>query len=274
MATKKASPGKAIVKWQDKFASAAKAAREQVKTIGGGVGVKFGRGSITVGGNTVPGGKLVCVILGSCAFNAWYEADYDPSDAQPPDCYAFSNLVGDPEMAPTDDVHNKQADLCANCPKNEFGSAKTGRGKACGNNIRLGLITEKDAEDADGISTAELATAKVSPTNLKHYAGYVKMLDEEHGRPPWAVVTEVSSFDDPVTQIRLEFKMVEVIEADDILTALEKRVDSVEEDLMKPFPPPTERSVKKPAATGVGRGNKFAGKSKPAPVATAARGRR
>ena len=259
MATKTAAKkSTAIVRWDEKFAKHAKAAREQVKNIGGGVGVKFGRGSISVGGNTVPGGKLECIVAGSCALNTWYEADYDPNDAQPPDCYAFALVGDDPEMAPCAEAANKQSDLCQGCAKNEFGTAKVGRGKACGNNIRLGLILAKDAEEAGDIAAAEIATAKVSPTNTKHWAGYVKMLDDEHGRPPWAVVTEISSFDDPKTQIRLEFRMVDLIEDDAILTALEKRVDKVQEDLQRPYPAPTEKTA--PVKRAVGRAAKFAAK--------------
>lgn len=254
MASKKTT---AIVPWDQKFAKYAKEQKEQVKNIGsGGVGVKFGRGSITVGGSTVPGGKLECVILGSCALNAWYDADYDPNDVQPPDCYAFSIVSDDPEMAPHEQATNKQSDLCADCEKNVFGSAKTGRGKACGNNIRLGLVTAKDAEDANAISTAELATAKVSPTNLKNFAGYLKAIEEEHGRPLWAVVTEISSHDDPKTQIRLEFKLVELIEDNDVLEALEKRFLKIQDVLQTPYAAPTERP--KPVARGK---QKFAGKA-------------
>jgi hypothetical protein len=254
---KKAAKTTALVPWTEKFAKYAKDTKEQTKNIGtGGVGVKFGRGSITVGDTPVKGGKLECVIIGSCALNKWYEADYDPTDRQPPDCYAFSVISDDPEMAPSASAANKQSETCVDCEKNVFGSAKKGRGKACANTIRLGLLTAKDAEDADGVGTAELATAGISPTNLTHYKKYTDLLEEEYGRPPWAVVTEVASYDDPKTQIRLEFKMVELIEDNDILQALEKRFLKIQDVLQKPFAAPQER-VAKPAV----RSNaKFAGK--------------
>lgn len=258
----KAAPKKkstAIVSWDAKFSQYAKAAKEQTKGIGtGGLGVKFGRGSITVGGLTIPNGKLECIVLGSCALNAWYEADYDPSDAQPPDCYAFAIVAGDAEMAPHPDAADKQSELCADCEKNQFGTAKTGRGKACGNNIRLGLITAKDAEDAKSISTAELALAKVSPTNLKNWAGYVDALESEHGRPPWAVITEISSHDDPKNQIRVEFKLVDTITDDDILAALEKRFLKIQDALQQPYGPKIDRPKQ---TRPVARNQKFAGKA-------------
>ncbi len=247
----------AIVPWDQKFAQYAKESKEQVKNVGtGGVGVKFGRGSIAVGGTTVPGGKLECVIVASCALNAWYASDYDPNEAAPPDCYAFANVVGAEDMAPHEQAPDKQCATCIECEKNQFGSAKTGRGKACNNTVRLGLLLAKDCEGGEDAASAELATAKVSPTNTKHWAGYVKMLADDHGRPPWAVITEVSSHDDPKTQIRLEFKMVELIEDDAVLAALEARVAKTQEALQEPFQAAAERP--KPVAKNA----KFAGRER------------
>ena len=257
----------AIVPWDKKFAQYATAAQEQVKSVGAdGVGVKFGRGSIEVGGLAVPEGRLECVVIGSCALNAWYEADYDPNDAQPPDCYAFAVLTDDETMAPHEACTNKQAELCSECDKNQFGTAKTGRGKACGNNIRLGLITAKDAEDADSAKIAELAIAKISPTNRKNWAGYVKALKEEYNRPPWGVVTEISSHDDKKNQIRVEFKFVDLISDEDVIDVLEKRYLKIQDKLQQPYGPKIDRP--KPAPRG---SQKFAAKPKPAPTAKAGR---
>lgn len=253
MATKKAAAkSTSIVKWDEKFAKYAKESKEQVKNIGvGGVSIKFGRGRISIGENEIKGGKLECVILGHCALNRWNSQPYDADNPQPPDCYAFALVNDDPEMAPHPSAPHKQAEKCADCEKNQFGTALVGRGKACGNTIRLGILTSKDAEDAEGISTAELATAGISPTNLTHFKKYLDAVSEEHGRPLWAVVTEISSHDDPKTQIRLEFKLVSLIEDDDILNALEKRFLKVQDSLQKPFSAPTERTNgKKPAAGG------------------------
>ncbi len=258
MATKKvAGKSTSLVKWDEKFSKYAKESKEQVKNIGtGGVGIKFGRGRIHIGDNEVKGGKLECVIIGHCALNRWNEQPYDADNPQPPDCYAFALVNDDPEMAPHAMAANKQSDKCADCEKNQFGTARVGKGKACGNTIRLGILTAKDAEDAEGISTAELATAGVSPTNLQHFKKYLDAVSDEHGRPLWAVVTEISSHDDPKTQIRLEFKMVSLIEDDDALNALEKRFLKIQDVLQRPFSAPSERS----APVKAGGNKKFAAK--------------
>jgi hypothetical protein len=261
VATKKAAKNTAIVRWDEKFAQYAKQSTDQVANVGGGgTSIKFGRGKIEVGGVPVPNGRLECVVLGSCALNAWYGAKYDPSDVQPPDCYAFADEYGDKDMKPHEAVTDPQADTCAECEKNEFGTADNGKGKACGNNIRLGLLTAKDVEDADDAGSAELASAKVSPTNAKHYAAYVKLVAEDYGRPPWAVVTEISSHDDPKTQIRLEFKFVSLIEDDDILSKLETRFLKIQNLLQVPFAPKTERPAR--PVKSVAKSSKFAGKGK------------
>lgn len=258
---KTSSKSTAIVQWSEKFAKYARAEKQQVANIGGGgPTVKFGPGSIVVAGASMPGGKLECVIIGYCAFNGWYGGKpYDPNDPQPPECYAFAEIAG-PEMAPHKKASNPQAKLCSECEHNQFGTALVGNGKACGNNIRLGLITAKDCEEADGISTAELALAKVSPTNLKEWRGYVDAVTET-GRPVWAVVTEIQSL--PTTTGMaghvLKFRKVDDIEDGDILEALEARYLKVQEVLQEPFGPPIERQVKRGPAAG--KNAKFAGKS-------------
>lgn len=257
MATKKTS-SKALVPWEEKFAKYTKDSTESVKNIGsGGLSVRFRPGSIEVGGLTVPNNRLECVVLGNCAFNAYYEGKYDPDNPAPPDCYAFA-IVDDEEMAPHADCTDPQAETCHTCEKNEYGSAETGRGKACGNKQRLALFATSDIEEAENISTAELAMAVVSPTNLKAWAGYVRAVAEEHGRPPWGVITQISAHSDPKTQIRLEFKLVDLIEDVEVLDALESRLAKVQEFLQQPFAPMTEAPAKKTPAKKSSR--KFAGK--------------
>lgn len=264
MATKKAAAKKssstALVPWEERFSKYGVEGQKQVASIGtGGMSIKFGRGKIEIGDKLVPNNKLECVIVGSCALNRWNKDAYNPDNKQPPDCYAFALISDDPEMAPHAAATSKQSTLCGECEKNVFGTATTGKGKACANTIRMGILTAKDCEDAAAIAMAELATGGVSPTNLTHFKKYLETILSEYGRPLWAVVTEISSHDDPKTQIRLEFKLVALIEDDDVLTALEKRYLKVQDTLQKPFAAPTENKTavaKKPS----GGNQKFAAK--------------
>jgi hypothetical protein len=274
MATKKAASAKAgkstaIVPWTEKFAAYAKQTTEQVKDIGGGIGIGFGHNDITVAGNSV-GKSIEVIILGSTPHNKWFKSGFDQNNKQPPDCYAFApldpehpglTLLGtDPNMAPHPASVNKQSTTCAACDKNVFGTATVGKGKACANTMRLGLLVAKDIKDEDSARSADVATGGVSPTNLKHYKKYVAMLESEHGRPPWAVITEITSHDDKATQIRLEFKLVDLIEDDDILTELEKRFLKIQDELQKPYPAPTDDKPAK--SVSAGKNAKFAGGKK------------
>jgi hypothetical protein len=259
VATKKAAKQKstALVPWTEKFAQYAKQSTEQVKNVGvTGVSVKFGHGTIEVAGKPVPSGKLECVILGSCALNAWNQNAYDPNNTQPPDCYAFATVYGDKDMMPHPQAPLKQSTTCADCEKNQFGTASTGKGKACANTIRMGLLVAGDIEDADAATAAEMATAKASPTNAKHFKAYVDMLEAEYHRPPWSVITEISSLHDDATQIRLEFKLVDPIDDDDILTALEKRFLKIQDVLQQPFNAAAPKAAPKPNAKYAGKGKR------------------
>lgn len=277
MATKKAATkSTALVKWDEKFAKYAKDQKAQVANIAaGGIGISFGPGIINVGGVSV-GNKLEVIILGFCAHNTFYKTKYNAADKTPPDCYSFSVIADDPEMKPHTASADPQAEGCAECDHNAYGSAENGRSKACGNNLRLGILLSKDVDDAASVLGADLATGKVSPTNGKYYKAYTDNLEEEHSRPVWAAVTEITSHPDPTTQIRLEFKLVELIENVEIIEALEKRFLKVQDTLQQPYAAPVDR----PAPPARGRNNvaKFAGKAAGKPTGKAApaptRGRR
>lgn len=258
-----ASSSTALVPWTERFSKYAKEGKEQVANIGSsGQSITWGHGKISIGDQNIANGKMECIILGSCALNRWNKMKYDAKNPQPPDCFAFALVADDPEMAPHLAATNRQSEKCAECDLNKFGTAETGKGKACSNTMRMGIFVSKDTEDAMSISTAELYTAGVSPTNLKHYKKYLDSILDEYDRPLWAVVTEITAHDDNDTQIRLEFKLVELIEDDDILTALEKRFLKVQETLQKPFSAPREQQV--PAGRGsskTGASQKFAKKA-------------
>lgn len=276
MATKKvAAKSTALVKWDEKFAKYAKDQKAQVANINaGGVGISFGPGIINVGGAGV-GNKLEVIVLGFCAHNKFYKTKYNSSEKTPPDCYSFSIIFDDKEAKPHEASTEPQADSCGECDNNVFGSAENGKGKACANALRLGILLSKDVDDAASVLSAEIATANVSPTNGKYYKAYTETLEEEHSRPVWAAVTEITSHPDPNTQIRLEFKLVELIENVEIIEALEKRFLKVQDTLQQPYSAAIDKPA--PAARG-GRNNtaKFAGKAagKAAPAPAPTRGRR
>lgn len=266
MATKKAaSKGAAIIKWDEKFAAAAKKTKEQTADIGaGGEGIKWGHGTITVGKDKeIKSGKIEVIIAGFIFHKKYFENSYDADNPEPPDCYAFSILSNpkSPDLHPHPNAPSKQDDGrgCAECDKNVFGTARQGNGKACADTERLGLILADDCDDAESTKLAEIRTAGVSPTNLRHYKKYVDDVADEHGRPPWAVVTEITSLHDDKTQIRLEFRMVSLIDDDDVLTVLEARSEKAQETLSAPYAVMDKtKGAGKKGDSRTGAGRKFA----------------
>lgn len=262
MATKKAAakkPGTSLIPWQERFDKSAAVGLAQVKNVGATFkSIKFGRGTINVGDDVVKSGAIECIILGSSPLKRWNKDAWDADNPKAPDCYAFPLIVDDPDAKPHPASPDKQSEDCATCEQNAFGTAKQGTGKACADTIRMGILIGKDVEDGDTALNAEMYSGSASPTNQKYYAKYVKWVAENHGnRPLWAVVTEISSHNDPKTQIRLEFKMVSIIEDDDVLLALEKRSEKVTEELTKPFSASVDKG-KTPAKGSKNR--KFAAK--------------
>ena len=82
--------------------------------------------------------------------NQYYAQAFGEGEQGPPDCASSDGIRPDGG----DDI---QADCCKGCPKNEYGSAPDGRGKACQNTIRLYIL-----QDGEIIPTV----LKASPSSL------------------------------------------------------------------------------------------------------------
>jgi len=128
-------------------------------------------------------GPLNAVILDWRNFNRYYTKAYDPQNPTPPDCFAIAKDLG--EMAPHEDASDPQSEKCQGCPMNEFGSAATGRGKACRNTVRLAVVPP-DADDS-----FEPWLLNVAPTSLKSWTSYVNQL-QAVGKLPIQSVAEIA----------------------------------------------------------------------------------
>lgn len=124
---------------------------------------------------------LRLVIVDFNSRNEFYPGAYDKDNITPPACVAIGeNPV---RLVPLDSSPEKQADSCAECPNNVFGSS--GAGKAC-KNSRLLVVLPPDAEP-----DTPLWQIKVSPTAIKGFDGYVNSLATRMGLAPFQVVTTV-----------------------------------------------------------------------------------
>jgi hypothetical protein len=98
---------------------------------------------------------------------------------------------------------------CKTCPKAAWGSAiKNGvpsRGKACAESRRLALIPHTALESTESILGAEIAIAKLPVTSIRFWSAYVNRLSSVLKRPPFAVITEISTEPHPKHQFHVHF---------------------------------------------------------------------
>lgn len=211
------------------------------------------------------GDTLRVVVLDHSCENAYYPEKFDPSDPQPPACYALGREEGD--LAPHEKAEDPQSEACDGCPMNDFGSADGGRGagKACKNTRRILVVLEESLEDME---EATVAMIQPPPTSVKHWGGYVKQLNSLTKRPPICFVTEVSLHPHKDNQYEMRFKSAGEVDRKVVTQLLERR-RAVESMLFEPYGPRVERE-KKPA-----RSQKFARDAKkPAAKKPAPRGRK
>ncbi len=235
--TKTAVPGTSLARWDEKLASMAKQAKQAVSGIGGGGNfISLKGGNLSYQGKVIPGNKMNVIVIDWCRENQKYDAAFDESNPQSPDCYAFGLVTEDIKlMGPKpEDVAHPCNPTCFDCEYRQWGSADVGKGKACSEVARLALIAEGEFGE---VETAEIAYLKVPVTSMTYWAGYVRQLDEVYHKPPMAFVTELSV----VPQQKrpgwhVEAKMVSAIEDAEAFTALFKRYDEVSKTIAFPYP--------------------------------------
>lgn len=181
---RKKSAGKALVSMADIEKQLAIEAEDisNVEPSYGGTNISTAGKRFVVNDTQLPD-PLRVIIVAHAFTNTWYDAAWDPNDPSPPACFALADVPMD--MAPNEKSPNVQAPACDECELNEFGSAPTGKGKACQNGRRLIVMMADDNAD-----NPQLATLHVSSTGIKAYGQYVRGLAKIHKRPPHGVVTE------------------------------------------------------------------------------------
>lgn len=113
-----------------------------------------------------PTKEISGIIMFGAKYKAFYAEEYDADVKQPPDCYSHDG------RAPEADVKARQNPVCKTCPKNQFGSAKTGKGKACRDIRRLFLLTSVEA----GQETIMPMQLNVTPSSIKNWDDYLGKL--------------------------------------------------------------------------------------------------
>lgn len=285
MAPRKPTPaatGTALVDWEAEMARDAQVAAKAEANAGGGDFFSLKGGILTFGGAAIEGNQMAAIIVDSVFENAFNDEKYDPDNPQPPKCFAFARAEED--LGPHDVVReagnaqNGEAEdpaFCKGCPWNEWGSADTGRGKACKNTRRLGLIPagkihpktgEFELGDEAYLRDSGLGILRIPVTSVKPYATYVKQLQGVYSRPPYGFVTLIKVVPDAATQFKVHFEPLEPLPLP-LIPMIKQRQKEAESVLFAPYPVPAEAPP--PPARGRGRAapasaKATAGKSAPA----------
>lgn len=230
-------------------AAVARATEESVQT-----GQFFGTkgGVLTFNGSPIKDNKMQVVVVDHILANMYYTGKFDVNNPAPPVCYAFGRADGD--MTPHEKSSDKQNAGCRGCPMNDYGTADTGRGKACKNSRRLACISADLIDKPDNILDAQVAYLGVPVTSVKGWAGYVRQVADTFGRPPLGVVTEVLLTPDADKQFIMSFRCIEQIADKKALGLLLAKQKLVANEIAFPFPDLEDMPARQPARKGKGGG--------------------
>lgn len=256
MATTKKTSG-ALIKWDEELAKQAEIVASMEANTGGGQFFSTKGGILSWQDAPLPGNQMAVIILDSIFENVYYEGRYDPDTPQSPTCFAFGR--DEKTMRPHQiviDAGNQQHDQCAGCPMNEFGSAETGRGKACRNTRRLAMIpagTFNAAgkfelfEEEEHFASTAIGFMKLPVTSVKGYSSFVKQVAGALRRPPFGIVTKVKIVPDPKSQFKVVFEPIMII-PDELMGIIMQRHEEAKSIIDFPYQPNDEENA--PAKRG------------------------
>lgn len=191
--------------------------------------------------------ELEGVIVDFVSSNLFFDSAFDKDNPSVPACFAVG--LEETQLVPTGNSPDKQADTCASCVNNQYGSA--GKGKACKNTI---LVAFRGLEEG-----SETHILSVPPTSLKPFKHFVGTLNSKHRLPPVGVLTRIS-LDKSVDFAAPRFDVIRPLTNEELPLVMEDR-DQVRERLSAE---PDFSQYKPPARAGGSRG---------APAPQARRGR-
>jgi hypothetical protein len=235
-----------MVKWDEELARRAAAATKVLSEVGsGGNFISFRGGVMSYQGVPVKDNKMACIVVAQKLVNIHYATAFDPDSPGSPDCYAFGDnrktMAPDPEQ-----VEEPISPVCAGCGMKQFGSAERGKGKACGDLIRLFAIAEPDL---DNVADAELAHMMLPFFSTLEWTTYVRNLAGAHNKGFQGFVTRLIEVPDPKSQFRIKFEMIDEVDKNtELRTALRAKIEKAEQEITFPFPKFEREDAVAPAA--------------------------
>lgn len=245
LAKRGSNSGTSLVKWEDKLAELAEevGASEKPHSLGNFLSLRGGQMSYR--GNPIANNELDVVIVGSVFENILFGEKFDPDNPANPECYAVG--ISEDELSPHADVQNPRSEKCEGCPNNDWGTAETGRGKACRNTRRLALIS---VDSLGNISEAPVAYLRPPVTSVEAWTSYVTQLRTVKKIPYFAAITKIKVVPDSRTQFKVSFLFSGVLNQNQVMEILDRRV-SLTKEMMFGYPKNVESDRK---VSGRGRG--------------------
>ena len=230
-------------------------------------------GILSFGEEELPGNQCAVIILDMVKEHTYYPEKFNPDVPASPICYAFAR--GDEEMAPHESMRadltyfKPQSDTCMTCKHNEWGSADTGRGKACQNRERLALIPagyytpKKGSRDFDlelfndpkHFEQADVAFIKLPVTSVAGWWKYVSQVSTAQRRPPHGVITRLFLEPDPKSQYKVHFEMIETVSDELAMIVMARHEKAVKAPMLGYSPPKIEdQPMQRGSLKGLRRG--------------------
>lgn len=233
--------------WAERLAAQAKdqAAKERPSVSK----ISLRAGVISYGGQPVKGNVLPVIVMLAAHRNTYYDKPFDPNNIQNPVCFALS-VDGDDmeahenvpdENVPEDDPEKPRPEpstrSCEGCSMNAWGSdpRPNSRGKACKETRRLVVLPADCVSSAEEVEKAEMAIVDIPVTSGKNYSNFVNALAASASVPPWAAVTNLSAQPDARTQFKVTFTPVQVVQDEEVLEALHKKLEQAERLALLPY---------------------------------------
>jgi hypothetical protein len=196
----------AVATWDEELAKHAKAIAETERPSLSSFSLRGG--ILKLQDVALPDNMVEGVIIANVFVNELYEGKWDPNVVRNPICSAIAEV--EEELAPNPaNCLKLQNPTCSGCPQMEWGSDPGGgRGKACKEVRRLGIIPMKSLDQAnpvESVAKAELAVLRVSVTSVKQWANYVQEINSLYKAPPWALITRIKVVQDAKTQFKIMF---------------------------------------------------------------------
>jgi hypothetical protein len=261
MARTPAEPSTALVNWDDIMAQEAVVAVTQEASTSTSSFFSLRGGILTFNDMAMPDNQMAVIILDSILENVYYDSDFNPDAISAPKCFAYGR--DEASLKPHDVVfeHGQEENAkCEGCPRNEWGSAERGRGKACSNRRRLSLLAAGrmngsffPAEPAE-LATSAIGLLKLPVMSVKAFSGYIKQIGSVMKRPPFGVITLIKVVPDPKSQFRVEASFLGKT-PDSLLPVVMQRREEGKAALEQPYS--LDFDAEPPAKPGPARRQKY-----------------